>query len=489
MHKKLSVLLFVLFFGISYTMESSAQVFCGTEAYRSPELIEFQMNGAQMPEMRSNEMMHVKTVVHVVGKDDGSGYVNADVLFRQACENNAVYNNFGINFYISEIRYINNSRYYNHDYTAGRQMMQQNNVAGAVNLYFVGDPAGACGYYMPATDAIAIKNGCLASGSITWPHELGHLFSLPHTFYGWEGTDYALENDTPASVGRVQTEKVDGSNCRQAGDGFCDTPPDYLSYRWPCDENKLSYVIQKDVNNERFKSDGTNMMSYSSDGCGVGFSDEQIAAIKYNIITTRRMNTSEPDLPYMDALEIENFSPRQDEKVYFDNVTFSWEPVEGAIGYLLEYTPLPNFNTMSTKVFITEPYYKPDTIYPFWTDIQWRVKPFGHRTVCVSEFGEIHNFSTVITSVNNAELQSDRIIYPNPANPHELLNIQSDSGFAGDVNVKIFDSTGKTVLEQNFVNNNNNLFSVNINHLQPGVHFVHLISKEGRSSHKVVIMP
>ncbi len=488
LHKiSLTTILFLLAIFITTSIKAQNN-FCATKAYRSPELIEFQLNGAQMPALRAGEMLNINTIAHIVGKDDGSGYIDGTIIFRQACELNEIYNKIGINFYISEIRFINNTRYYNHNNEDGYEMMVNYKVANRMNIFFVGDPAGACGYYMPMVDAVALKNSCLGSGSKTWPHEAGHFFSLPHTFNGWEDIDYDFTKTTPNRVNGILTEKVDGSNCNQAGDGFCDTTPDYLSDLWPCDQDTFSTIKQKDVNSEEFYSDGRNIMSYSIDACSSKFSEQQIAAMKYNIVTTRKWNTSEPNFPAITNHEIENFSPAQDEKVYFDNVTFSWDPVEGAIAYLLEYTPLPAFNNMSTKVLLTEPFYVPDTIYPFWTDIQWRVKPFGYTTFCDLEFSSTHNFKTMVTSIESANFSLDRSIFPNPASSGGSLNIKSENGFAGNVTIKVYNNTGALVLNEIRKNLHGNTTSIDLRDLHSGVHFVHIITNEGKSSHKILIM-
>ena len=81
--------------------------------------------------------------------------------------------------------------------------------------------------------------------------------------------------------GEVQAvERVDGVNCDIAGDGFCDTPADYLNYRWNCNNQGLSNVTQTDPLGEKLKSDGSLIMSYSSDVCSYRFSEEQIAAMQ-----------------------------------------------------------------------------------------------------------------------------------------------------------------------------------------------------------------
>lgn len=480
----------ILSFFISFSAFAQKD-FCGTAPYKSPELIEFQSMEGSWVNMRADDTLYVNLACHIVGRDDGSSYTNMESFFQQMCETNAVYEEFGVVFYISDLNYINDSRYSSHENTRiGGEMMREHKIDGAINLFFVNDPAGYCGYYMPSTDCIAIGNGCMAPGSYTWAHELGHLFSLPHTFYGWEGIDYQPGRSTPDMVGRTPTERVDGSNCTEAGDGFCDTPPDYLSYRWPCTEDSMSRVRQFDINKESFFSDGKLLMSYSNKGCRGTISPEQQQAIKYNILETRQYDVRKPtNQVFMHDPSIKNISPAMDEEVYFDNVSFSWDPVEGAALYLLEYTKFDVFNYHSTKVYLTEPHFTPDTIYPSWTHIQWRVKPYGIDSYCVDETSETFQFSTKVTSTENLTLTDSRTLYPNPIKPTEELFVYSDNGFTGKVQVMIFNATGNPVRQFDVNQVTGNKLSLQLNNVNPGMHYVQIITDEGKSNHKIIILP
>ncbi len=70
----------------------------------------------------------------------------------------------------------------------------------ALNVFTNGSAGGGvAGYYSRRGDYVFILNSYANGGSTTITHELGHFFTLPHTFYGWEGTNArALYNSVPA---------------------------------------------------------------------------------------------------------------------------------------------------------------------------------------------------------------------------------------------------------------------------------------------------
>lgn len=88
----------------------------------------------------------------------------------------------------NEVNYIDNSKWDSHPrFEAGIEMMKINNIKNVINCYIVTDPAGNCGYFAYEGDAVALSKTCLGKSSHTWAHELGHYFSLPHTFLDGKG--------------------------------------------------------------------------------------------------------------------------------------------------------------------------------------------------------------------------------------------------------------------------------------------------------------
>ncbi|MCB0509497.1 MAG: hypothetical protein KDC82_01955, partial [Bacteroidetes bacterium] len=179
---------------------------------------------------------------HIVGDNNGNGYYSLEDLFRAHCELQELYNEANIKFYITEIEYINNTNYYNGNNTSG--LFQSYNNSNACNVFFVSSMDGVCGYsYVPENwdgsgwsgpnrGGVMLANNCMDPGNTTYRHEMGHYLNLPHTFYGWEGENApSSTQNAPNSINGTPVERADGSNCENSGDGFCDTPPDYISDR------------------------------------------------------------------------------------------------------------------------------------------------------------------------------------------------------------------------------------------------------------------
>ena len=291
---------------------------------------------------------------HIVGTDSGAGYYPANEVFRMLCQLNEDFEPVGFQFYVNTaFNYINNTSYYDHDYDAGYDMMFEHNVPNRVNVYIVESPAGNCGYFAGWPDAVAVAKSCSGNGSTTLTHELGHFFSLPHTFSGWEGA-YDSNNNLTDEPPNNQQERVNGSNCANAGDGFCDTPPDYISYRWQC---PLSFFLT-DPLGVQFKPDANYYMSYSSDVCQSQFSEEQISAMRtylteqHNDLVGNPTNFDDTELQ-----ETEIFYPAPNSTALNNNqVLFAWKDV-GADRYFVEITQYGSPTGTNISTFVEDTSY------------------------------------------------------------------------------------------------------------------------------------
>ncbi|MCP4439769.1 MAG: T9SS type A sorting domain-containing protein [Aureispira sp.] len=210
----------------------------------------------QFNQSRNNDStFHIPIQWHVIGtsapNSDGEyGYLNGESLLRSLCQTNDDYHKFGVDFYLN-----NSPSYWNQSllYTSqgvGDAMLSywmgiyKDTVGDPLNLFVAGTGRP---YYTSALDVIFLEKGRFYPGNSTLTHEIGHLFSLNHTFYGFGDDNYVTDimtsssntkQATPSIISTlglpVQVENLhrpnDGSgdeNCQYAADGFCDTWPDY----------------------------------------------------------------------------------------------------------------------------------------------------------------------------------------------------------------------------------------------------------------------
>lgn len=333
--------------------------------------------------------------VHIAGTNAGGGYYKLGSLLDAMCTLNEQYAPYDWQFYIyEEINYINSDAVYNH--TGSYQgIINAQSVANVINIFFVADPSGACGYYAsyggPQNPSgggrqgfVAINNSCAANGNTTIAHELGHFFSLPHTFYGWEGR-------TTADAARSTDERVNGSNCSSSGDRFCDTPADFISDRWRC-----PYTLTKtDYVGDAYNPDGTLYMSYSDDACQNHHSLEQVDAIRAYLSDRRSymLAVNFPNYPVITDSSETLFPPVGATAVPANYVNLKWKSVAGATHYHLQGTRSNNINNLTIDTVVTDTSVLFTDLLPGYT-YRWRIRAYNKYSTC----SPYTNFSTFTTS-------------------------------------------------------------------------------------------
>jgi hypothetical protein len=323
---------------------------------------------------RANNFYYIPIKVHIVGDDDGNGYYRTRLLLSAFCKLNEQYASVGMYFYMyGDINYFNNSSMYDHSGFSVQTIVNTYNDVNAVNMYFVENPAGACGYFsgFGGKPFIAIRKSCGGIDNSTIAHEIGHYFSLPHTFSGWE-------NRAQSEAARSSDERVDGSNCSFRGDNFCDTPADFISDRWNC-----PYTGTKlDFTGAPFAPDGSLYMSYANDACQNKFSPEQMdAMVEYLNSNSRRFLLNQP----IPDTTIGNFTqlllPEAEEIVPANYVQLKWNKVFNATHYFVSGTRFSNPNATSFEFITTDTSFLMEDIQPGFR-YRWRVKPFNGANMC-----------------------------------------------------------------------------------------------------------
>ncbi len=438
---------------------------------------------------RSDETLYVPVTVHIIGTDQGTNLFPFDKAVRAICRMNELYTDANIQFYLvpgDPVRFINNSDWYEHDYwPGGAEMIDQNKIPGRLNAFVVGDPAGNCGYAW--RDAIVLGTGCSSENNTTWSHEAGHHLSLPHPFSGWEGTDWDYSQPAPNTVGNKEVERTDGSNCENAGDFFCDTPPDYLNYRWQCTDEHESEQLQHDPNNVSFRSDATLIMGYASDVCASRFSPEQIAAMRANLQTEHDsyLQVSEPGIGVDDELAAELVSPIDSHIVQYNNFELVWNPVPNATIYVVEVFLTPSMSVINrlfyktlyneTSVTVTQAMPNNRTLY-------WRVRTYNEWDVCNpndnTQLGILKTRN--ISATNELERTVIAELAPNPVAggaPAKLL-LESDDNM--NALLTVTDAAGRVCQQQKLrLYFGENQIDIPTAELQSGLYIVTIQNERG----------
>lgn len=460
---------------------------CGTQDGRVRWQEGYKANKPNFQRSPVTQLIPIK--IHVVGRSNGTGHFPVKSIIDAFCTLNNDFVQADIQFFIDgDFHYINNDNWYEHNFFQGNQMMNQNNFSNTINCYIVSDPAGACGYSNYAR-GIALAKNCISPSDHTWAHEVGHYLSLDHTFYGWEGSEPEPGQPAPTTINGEVVEKMDGSNCSYAADGFCDTAPDYLSDRWNCNNDSLSNTVQLDPNGEEFRSDGTLFMSYANDGCSSRFSEEQIDAMHANLMFERSNLLDQADEilpPDEDVFTV--ISPAPEEFVNdYQNVLFEWEPVPDATGYIVEATFFEDFSAVffryavESNSFVANDLYSDKTYY-------WRVQAYNEQHTC-TDFMEVNTFSTgTLSAVQNIDAVSDLIVSPNPVRQGGNSTITLQATESMQLEGVLLSATGQAMRQFPWqVTTGLNRMELETTDLPAGLYFLQLRSEQEVVSRKVVL--
>ncbi|MEL6356730.1 MAG: zinc-dependent metalloprotease, partial [Bacteroidota bacterium] len=475
---------------------------CGVTE-RSPWIDAYQRGEIAIP--RSLEEMVLPLRIHIVGNNDGDGYASWSQLIAALNLMNEDFAGSGLSFCIDgPIDYINNSSYYNHNGTGGGLMMALNNDPDVINCYFVGDPNGACGYYSPSRDAMAMANNCLGGDDHTWSHEMGHFLSLPHTFSGWEGelnengfADLPTDEPAPFSVNGRQVELADSSNCAVAGDGFCDTPADYISERWGCNFAGEYPDSLMDPDSNKFIVFGYPIMGYAFDNCVESFSGEQSTAMVVNAmgrgVTYDGPISEEP----ANADEIDLLSPENGDLQPIDefSVQLTWSPATNADFYIVQINRTPIFGLSLHEEFVV--YDTTATLSPATNDIEmgiryyWRIRPVNNCSV-VSGVSGVRNFrvTDIASPVIDSELDAALSIFPNPVVGDQSLRVVGNNLPENTpVQLELLSITGQRLVAANSIQlaAGNLNYELPIGNLPSGIYFLRMRQAERLVTRRVVV--
>jgi hypothetical protein len=456
---------------------------CGNKGV-SPWLKSYRARmGHTAPKGSDTAWLYVPCTFHITGTNSGIGYYDLASAFADLCNMNAQFEEARIRFYLvpgDAVRYHDNTTWHNHEWEGGAELIKENNIPDRFNIYIVQNPAGACGYSW--LDAVVMGKGCSGPGNGTWAHEAGHHFSLPHTFSGWEDTTPNYNQSAPETINGWKVEKTDGSNCYEAGDLFCDTKPDYLSFRWSCTDNLESSQIQRDPNGVQFRSNAQWFMSYSLDACMRSFSSEQIAAMRENLRTEHAsyLQGDAPQSEIPDTAYVRLISPVDSQIVRYADIPLRWSSVPNASYYHVE---IFLHSSMNTRLFSKVVYKDTSLIVPKIINnrvVFWRVRAYSESDLCpLKEKEQRGVFQTRnLLAVNELEQSLTLEVSPNPVVDRATLSVETDKNM--EVRLQITSLEGRVVFEKiASLYAGENQIAVWADHLPEGIYLLTLSNDRG----------
>lgn len=454
------------------------------------------------------------TITNVAGDTNGLGKTSERIILGFVCGLNAIYADQNVQFFIhGTIRNQISSHIYNNaGTTTARAEMMSYRVAGTLNL-IIGASASnpRASWYDGGGDFIFLLKQMLTAEAKTEAHEIGHFFTLPHTFYGWENRDveatYSGQNvpDTvragwyafvPERVARTGIQ----ANCQTAADGFCDTEADYYSSRTNCPYNPTI----KDPYGNSLNPDESNIMSYANDACINNFSTEQKAAIAIDIASRNwatNMPTNTSDVTGIPSA-VSPLHNGQLGSIIDNTVRLEWTPVTGATMYYLEVfaTKIPGFwfpNTNSPIykgiVYTGNPYFDLSTAnLVAGNRYAWRVKALNSTSTCasISVYSKFEAVASGTTGIKDLpiEKQMTFTVHSNPITTSFIpLTVYSAEEVIGSIRVYGMDGREALSLTKQAISEGESIIQLPANELSNGMYVAVLITNRGQLQQKIII--
>ncbi|MEZ5038379.1 MAG: T9SS type A sorting domain-containing protein [Saprospiraceae bacterium] len=460
------------------------------------------------------EIRYLPIKFHIVSATNGTGGVLEAQVYDMLCTVNEDFLDMNLQFYIKDgtFHYMSNDAIYNlildgshPDATVNpvilQNIMNSNRDHAALNVWMVRDiildaedTGNILGFYSGNYDWIVMLNNEVRASSITLAHELGHFFSLPHPFNGWESDPYdAAKHGNPVqanSPGFIPTEKMNGSNCETAGDFICDTPPDYNFPGINCNWTQQIMDPNGDIVNPEEK---LTMGYFSCNKNDYFFTDMQKQLIAQDAATSKRNYlVTDPNLVTTTLEEnTELVFPANDETLtYYQGVEIEWTAVPGATQYLVEVDRLPSFIFQKQSFFVKNANFLALENLEAGKKYYWRVKAFNNYSTC-QPFTFAKSFTTGqnATAVNTLDFVSQWNLSPNPLTQNQELNLRFTAEKAFDANIRFFSLNGQQVAANQsfrFQAGSNNVL-LDVPSLANGVYVMTMQTNEGVRTERVII--
>ena len=386
-------------------------------------------------------------------------------------------------------------------------------ISNAINVFVVSniDFVGAAAYFQnpsgwDGNDFIVIDRSFVYAENVL-PHEIGHFFSLLHPFHGWENNAWN-ENQWGNPVGTnapsdptifpddILNEKQDGSNCTQAGDLICDTPPDYLFAQHPQQNNCNPWALDvKDPANMTVDPMENNIMSYFSACTNYDFTNDQKAAIKNDLMFAANRdyvrNSFTPDLTQINTVPTLIFPNNGSAVSNAELVVLQWIPLFEAEYYLVEIDISESF---------VSPKYKSQVVAAsvptaIFENLQgnatyfWRVRPFSQYYTCTGLSDRWEFTTPPAVSVKEIEAINAWQVFPNPLNAGAAIQLEVNAATKFDGDILVYNAAGKVIHRlPNFQFQSGSTFYQLPIELKTGLYFLSIQNGAGVSNQRIVVL-
>ena len=477
----------------SFAQHSHEHGVCGTNE------IDIERTKANIAYAKSNPLQsrmttYVPIRYNLIGEDDGTNAVSPNNVLDLMAAVNIDFAPYDIQFFLEDgdgqpWDYTYNDDIFN-DHASFQPFLGnvRRNTTNAMTIFVpnTATPPGSSGlgvtlgYYAPGSgsqgrDYLVFKKSEVGSNASTASHEIGHYFSLPHTFRGWDCTSWqgttnefysnpVMETTAPCSSVPVElVSRGSDGNCATAGDLFCDTNADYnLGFGWSsCTYNG---GVQDRTGTDLIP-DENNFMGYFLDCNPYQFSTEQVGAMTADIASTNRAflrgslptNTEEITDPISNLIPVDGSTTP-----FGDQATLSWDAVPNAKYYFVELSDRRSmrasnliYSNIGTSTSVVVDDLEPGSTY------YYRVRAFSQSWF--GEYGTVTEFTTGTASgtADQPQAVDAMLLYPNPAGVSLATTLKIVSQQGGDITLTVRDLTGRTLsTRQEQLVSGDNLLSV-----------------------------
>jgi len=476
-----------------------------------------QFTKAQVKQLMNNRSItYIPVSIHSVANTSGEGAATEKEIFAFMCGLNKLYLQQDVQFFIyNQINFVNSDNLdLDASSNASRQDMNSFQVNGTVNITIArsqNNPSSS--WYNPGADNIFLLKQMMSAEAKTEAHEIGHFFTLPHTFLGWEGidaeADYAGQS-VPSPIGsgwgafdpEVAARTGVNANCQNTADGFCDTEADYYSSRTNC-----PYVVSvKDPHGDTLDPDESNIMSYALDACVTSFSNEQKAAVAMDIANrTWVTNTPGGTVDLSNSPPVTPVTPANNAalgSISNPTVRLDWTAMNGATWYYIEVvgTIIPgvwaiNINDLVYRGYIysgDDHFDLPTTGLQAGKRYAWRITPYSNYSTCALASPWYRFEATTSTTVDIKDLpiekQMSLEIQGNPVTSTVApLKVYSAENVVGNLSVYTLEGKALWTIEKTMFYKGESLVQLPVDDLSNGMYMVVLTTERGLLQQKMLI--